>query len=63
MVTKTKAELEAEIRELKREIEQQKKQEQIREAAITAKNIYEALLEQGFAPDDAMALMIACIKN
>lgn len=60
-MSKTKAELEAEIRELKQQLSDQSKQEQYDQFGKEMMGLYQGFINAGFEPETALDLMKLCI--
>ena len=63
MATKTKTELEAEIKVLKQQLEEQSRTEQYNKSASEIYNIYTSFVNAGFTEEQAWELFINIIKN
>ncbi len=62
MATKTKTELEAEIRALKQQLEEQKQTEEYDKMANNIRNIYTSFVKAGFTEEQAWEYLITITK-
>lgn len=63
MPTKTKAELEAEIKDLKGQLDAKTKEEKFNDSAIEIYNMYKSFITAGFDAGQAWELTINIINN
>jgi hypothetical protein len=63
MASKTKAELEAELQELKNQLEAKKKEEKHDDCANEIHNLYNSFIKAGFTEDQAWALTSQIVIN
>ena len=63
MVTKTKAELEAEIKKLKTQLDDAKKAEKHDEMATELHNMYLSLVKAGFTEEQSWDLTYTIVEN